>query len=118
MVTSSSFLRGKKSKFTTENIVAIIRAAGHGDSIANVVERSGADINAVTVHNWLSNGRGDLYKNKKTAYAVFANLYDKLNKPRYKSSEELRKKELIEALSILIEESNDAIWDNLKQSLC
>ena len=66
--------------FTTENIVAVIRAIPESDGtyrdIARKAEQYGGYVHYHTIAGWLSHGRADVAAGQpSTAYARFTKLY-------------------------------------------
>ena len=106
------------SKFTAENIAAIIRSAKDGGRIDEVVQRSGVDLSSAAVRNWLNAGKKDSESQNVTAYAVFSDVFNKIYKSSpWRLTEEQRKDEMLKALSILSEEANDTIWEQMREKL-
>ena len=69
--------------FTTDNIVAVLRALPETDgTYAQVIEQAreqGASVSKTTLSNWVTNGRANIKTGQRqTAYARFAQRYDAL----------------------------------------
>ena len=77
-----SFIKGITS-FTTDNIVAVLRALPETDgTYAHVVAHAtehGAQLSANTLGKWVTTGRADIQAgNAHTAYARFSQRYDSI----------------------------------------
>ena len=93
-----------RSKFTTENIVALLQAASEGTSVADVVQRSGTSVKFNSVTGWLSRGRRESRKGETTAHTKFLAAWDQ--RYRFKHSRNMEERDLAEihkALEILEE---------------
>ena len=96
------------SKFSQENISALMRAIEEGITVEELIERSGADITEYDVKRWLAAGRQNIMKNQNTVVANFTKVLDE-----YfigfagESRESARRRELDMALEILDDESQD-----------
>ena len=91
--------------FTTDNIVAVLRALPETDgTYAQVIKQAreqGASVSKTTLSNWVSNGRANIKAGKRqTAYARFAQRYDALIE-EHCNAEANRTRELDRAFEIL-----------------
>ena len=91
--------------FTTDNIVAVLRALPETDgTYAQVLEQvreQGASVSQPTLSNWVTNGRADIKAGKRqTAYARFAQRYDSLME-EHCNADANRNRELDRAFEIL-----------------
>ncbi len=91
--------------FTTENIVAVIRAIPESDGtyrdVARKAEQYGGNVQYHTISNWASHGRADVEAGQpSTAYARFTKLYRDLI-AEHCQPDNNRNRELDQALEIL-----------------
>ena len=64
------------SKFTAENIVAILNAAKDGGTVESVLERSGTNVAYGAFLSWVTRGHRDSRIGAKTAHGKFADYWD------------------------------------------
>ena len=67
-------------KFTTQNLVAVLRAIPESNGtyadVARVAEDYDGDVRSHTIANWIQAGNADMRNgNNATAYARFAKIY-------------------------------------------
>ncbi len=91
--------------FTTDNIVAVLRALPDTDgSYIEVIEQAkeyNASVSKSTLSKWVTNGRADIKADKRqTAYARFAQRYDALIE-EHCNADANRTRELDRAFEIL-----------------
>ena len=99
-----SFIKGIGS-FTTDNIVAILRALPETDGtyvqVVALATENGAQLSANTIGKWITNGRTDIQAGKsQTAYARFSQRYDSIM-AEHCSPDANRSRELDRAFDIL-----------------
>ena len=93
------------SKFTMQNIVAVLRAVHESNGtyadVARVAEDYDGDVHPPTIRNWVQAGNDDMrHGNNATAYARFAKIYAALLK-EHCNAETNRSRELDRALEVL-----------------
>ena len=92
-------------KFTTQNLVAVLRAVPESNGtyadVARVAQDYDGDVHPRTIRNWVQAGNADIRDgNNATAYARFAKIYkDRL--AEHCNAETNRTRELDHALEIL-----------------
>ena len=99
-----SFIKGIGS-FTTDNLVAILRALPETDGtyvqVVALATYNGAQLFANTIGKWLTTGRADIQAGKsQTAYARFSQRYDSIME-EHCSPDANRNRQLDRALEIL-----------------
>ena len=99
-----SFIKGIGS-FTTDNLVAILRALPETDGtyvqVVALATDNGAQLFANTIGKWLTTGRADIQAGKsQTAYARFSQRYDSIME-EHCSPDANRNRQLDRALEIL-----------------
>ena len=99
-----SFIKGIGS-FTTDNIVAILRALPETDGtyvqVVALATENGAQLSSNTIGKWLTTGRADIQAGKsQTAYARFSQRYDSIME-EHCSPDANRNRQLDRALEIL-----------------
>ena len=70
-----------KSKFTTENIMALLKAASEGETFMDVIRMSDVQITYHALAGWLVRGRSESKMGLNTPHAKFVAEWDK----RYRS---------------------------------
>ena len=66
-----------KSKFTTENIMALLKAASEGQSFMDVIRMSDVQITYHALAGWVGRGRRESKIDLNTPHAKFAAEWDK-----------------------------------------
>ena len=69
-------MAARKPTFTTENIVAILKAAPEGGSYDAVLRRANVSISSSSLMTWIREGNRDLSQDKTTAYSLFAQRWN------------------------------------------
>ena len=100
----ASFIKGIGS-FTTDNIVAILRALPETDGtyiqVVALATEKGAQLSTNTIGKWITNGRADIQAGKsQTAYGRFSQRYDSIM-AEHCSPDANRSRELDRAFDIL-----------------
>ena len=97
-------MTAKKPTFTTENIVAILKAAPEGGSYEAVLRRANVSISISSLMTWIMEGNQDLSQNKTTAYGLFDQRWNAVYPGPPPRHEEVRLTAMRQALEELGEE--------------
>ena len=95
----------RQPTFTTENIVAILKAAPDGGSYDAVLRRAGVSISTSSIMAWIREGTRDLAQGKQTGYGLFTERWNAAYPGPPMRHDEVRLQEMNRALAQLGEEA-------------